>query len=240
MKKIIPLIILAVLTNCGGTDKNTASTKEAITQNYGDRSSLVLTDSLISSHSAADTIVTTRFLNFVSYLDSVGFNCDTNRLNKTYGHYSRINKYSFNNHFFYSSTPRTSGLGTYFSYFEKAGKNYPDRTLDTTIFRSCNSVIWYFLSALKPDQVDDQKWYTDAIIEEWEFKDSSSAKTAAKEIGNKATWLYYQRGAFVCYIDNYVYIMTSRSTGTMYTIRKPVFSAFAARNKVTNTNQVWR
>lgn len=240
MKKIIPLIILAVLTSCGGSDKNTASTKEAITQNHGDSSSFVLTDSLISSRSAADTIVTTRLLTFVSYLDSIGFNCDTNRLNKTYGHYSRINKYSINNHFFYSSTPRTSGLSTYFSYFEKAGKNHPDRTLDTTIFHSCKSVVWYFLSALKPDQGDDQKWYTDAIIEEWKFKDSSSAKTAAKEIGKKATWLYYQTGAFVCYIENYVYIITSRSVGIMYTIRKSVFSEFVIRNKVTNTNDVWR
>jgi hypothetical protein len=236
MTKFISLIILVVLTSCGGSDKNAPVTKEVVNQKYADSSSFLLIDSLVSSYSALDTIVTTRLLSFVSYLDSIGFDCDSNRIKKIYGGYSKSPKFTINNHFFYSSIPSTSGLSDYFNYFAKNKKDNPEWRLDTVTIKSCKSIIWYFFSALKPDQTDNEKWYTDAIIEEWKFKDSSSAKKSAEEIGRMAPRLYFNVGAFVCHIDNYMYIITSRSTGSMYALRKPAFKVFADRNKLTITN----
>ncbi|MBL7911907.1 MAG: hypothetical protein JNJ41_12690 [Bacteroidia bacterium] len=236
MKKIISLIILVVVTSCDSLDKNAALTKESVTQKHADSASTLLKDSIVSPDNTADTVVTKRLLSFVNYLDSIGFNCDSNRIKKLFGRYSKSPRFTVKNHFFYSATPATSGLSYYFNYFAKNKKDNPDWRLDTVTIKSCKSIVWYFFSELTPDKTDNEKWYTDAIIEEWKFKNSSSAKTSAEEIGRMAPRLYFNVGAFVCHIDNYMYIITSRSSGSMWTLRKPVFKTFATRNKVTVTN----
>lgn len=236
MTKFISLIILVVLASCGSSDNNAALTKEIVKQKNADGSSFLLIDSLVTSFSTIDTIVTTRFLSFVSYLDSIGFNSDTSRLKKIHTKYSRSPKYNINNHFFYGSTPETSGLYFYFNDFSKNERYVQKWHLDTSALKSFKSIVWYFFSEPKPDRWGDKKWYTDGIIEEWKFKDSSSAQISAKSVGAIAGRLYLNTGAFVCYIDNYMYIITSGSMGNMYTLRKPVFKAFADRNKATITN----
>lgn len=223
------------MTSCDSSDKNAPLTKEILTEKRADSISTLVKDSVVSTYNPVDTVVTKRLLSFVSYLDSIGFNYDTNRLKKIYGGHSKNIRYNINNHFFYASTPETSGLSTYFNNFAKDKKYEQAWHIDTEKLKKSKSIIWYFFSELKPDQFNGEKWYTDAIIEEWKFNDSSSAKAAATEIGAIAPRLYFNVGAFVCYVDNYMYIITSRSTGTMYTI-KPVFKAFATRNNVTITN----
>lgn len=236
MKKILSLIILVVLTSCDSSDKNVALTNVIVTQKHSDSSWTLVKDSIVSPDNTADKVVTKRLLSFVSYLDSIGFNCDTIRLKKTYNDLSKNIKYNINNYFFYTSTPETSRLSTYFNNFAKDKEYEQTWHIDTENLKKCESIIWYFFSELKPEQFNHEKWYTDAIIEEWKFKDSTSAKIAAKNIGEIAPRLYFNVGAFVCYVDNYMYIITSRSSGNMWELRKPVFKAFATRNKVTITN----
>src|SRR5688572_3363693 len=236
MKKFISLTLLVVLTGCGSSDKSAPATREVVTQKQADSASTRVKDLIVSPNHTADTVVTKRLLSFVIYLDSIGFDCDSNRIKKVYGGYSKSNRFTIMDHFFYSSRPATSGLFYYFKYFAKNKKDNPEWRLDTATINSYKSIVWYFFSALKPDQTENEKWYTDAIIEEWKFKDSSSAKKSAVEIGRMASRLYFNVGAFVCHIDNYMYIITSRSSGSMWTLRKPVFKTFATRNKVTVTN----
>jgi hypothetical protein len=236
MTKLFPIIMLFVLASCGDLDENNVSTDGIKPQKSTDSILTTSKDSIRVISDPYDTLVTKRLLGFAIYLDSIGFNCDTNRLKKIYNSYSKKPRYNINNHFFYSSTSKTGGLYYYFNYFIKNKKDDPEWSLDTVTLHSYKSITWYFFSELKPDEANGEKWYTDGIIEEWNFKDSSSAKIVAKDLGRIAPLPYFNVGAFVCYIDNYMYIITSRSSGSMWTLRKPVFKEFATRNKVTITN----
>lgn len=179
----------------------------------------------------ADTVaykITDRFLALVEFADSLGYLYDTARYKWTYsGRYPDSAKIDVINHYVFYEI----------SYLETVPYEQVERCenvksvrdqkwctrwgLNSTHFDKVERVMQYYFKAKTPVHYTTE----DGIMEEWNFSDSKSAKKFADSLGRKETMVYANRGAYVCFIDNYVYTFHSRSAG-FYTPLKWFFTHF--------------
>jgi hypothetical protein len=176
-----------------------------------------------------DTLVTERLLQLAKFLDSSGYSFDTNRLKKTYNLTEGYKKEEVKGYIFYLSAPER-----YLQTVDSDSSDTKIEHLDRNVYRKARSIATYFYTNRTPELMDGKKWYMDGLINEWKFPDSNSAKKAAIDLAGKQETIFANSGNLVCYIDNYLYVFSSRSSGYMYSITK-FFKIFVKNNHGTIT-----
>jgi hypothetical protein len=201
-------------------------------------------------------IVTKEFLNLVKFIDSSGFISDSARFTKTYNQENQTRPIKIDNYFFYELRleetvpisefyPRVKGR----TEFENERKPEIDSVewkrwqewrnrweLDYSLFEKVEKIVSYFYVEKTLLNGTGDGTYYDGIIEEWKFPDTKSAKDAAEELAKKETKVYVNRGAYVCYLGDYMYVFHSRSAG-FYTPLKKFLEYVAEKNKATIPNK---
>lgn len=226
---IFIVIVLFVLTAC--SNKSEDKSKEEI---------ITLDSSAINSQQAEtfvkptihkDKLITDRLLNFAKFLDSIGYSWDTTRLKKV-AVYSKLDiKPMFVDHLAFFEVPfRKTTV-----YLERNNEDMNNSFIDTNEYGKAKKIIMYYFREKNPSTAD---WITDGVIEEWDFPDSTIAKKISEDLDKIQKRLFWNREAFICRKDNYVYLCYSRSSGFMYAI-KPFFDWFATVNKVKRIGTKW-
>ena len=186
------------------------------------------------------TIITDRLLNLVKHIDSSGYSFDTLR---SYYRNKKIKTILVDNYVFYHVSYEQS-IPYYYSQMIKNDtinfkhNFYKQFNLNSKTFNKVEKIICYFFSKKAPLVENGEKWYVDGMIEEWCFPDNNLAKQASEELGasGNQTVMYFNCGAFVCFVENYMYVMHTRASLFMYSI-KPFFKKFIAENKATMTSK---
>lgn len=202
--------------------------------------------SLIHGTIKADTLATQhvnattdRFLKIVKFIDSSGYSFDTTR---AYGFRNfdtrklkSVELLFIDNYVFYD-IPYQQTIPYY--YMKEATNDtnhfhqefYQKFLHNSVAFENAQKIVGYFFTQKKPTST----LHIDGTIEEWTFSDSVSAKQASEVMGDSDTQaiLFFNCGAFVCYIDNYMYVFHTRAAGFMYSI-KPIFKNFVTDNEAT-------
>lgn len=210
------------------------------------------TDTATSSKS--NDVITDRFLRLIKFLDSSGYSYDTTRFQKTYAHWHsgkskviKIDDYIFYDISFEQTIPY-GNMKIYKNYRSNDSDTdwYSIRVRETNNFSKIGNkdekIIQYFFVQKTPFVFpggEKEKYFVDGIIEEWKFPNNNSAKQTAEQLGAIQSGLVYgiNRSAFVCYIENYMYVFHSRAALFMIIIReKHFFEKFAKDNKATITS----
>lgn len=176
-----------------------------------------------------DKIVSDRFLNLIKSIDSAGFIFDTIR-------YKKVNEPKHPDNLVINQ------IENYLIYTIPLKETVPYQHIEKCESGSMHSKEWcekWFLSKEKFVQVKNISQYyfrekkptnsttVDGIVEEWTFQNIETAKEVAENLGTTESMVYVNRGAYICYIENYVYIFHSRSAG-FYTPLKIFFKQFSA------------
>lgn len=195
-------------------------------------------------------IATKEFLDLVTFIDSCGYKSDTLRAGKTYEHHDPSQIKAVKDYFFYNvklkDTPpyrtrdflfrRAENINSEDTINQQRMDEWRERwEMNYSLLEKVQRIIAYFYVIKQPIAGNGLKTYIDGIIEEWTFPDSVSAKNAAEDLAEKETMVYVNRGAYVCYLENYVYVFHSRSAG-FYTPLKKFRDYFAAKNKAIIPN----
>jgi len=110
------------------------------------------------------------------------------------------------------------------------------RLLNLNFLKKVKSIYSYHYISKKPSIYGSSKTFEDGIIEQWQFESEEEAKMIGDDIREKAWLVYVNRGAYVCYLKNYVYIFHSRASG-FYTPLKNFFTFFVKTNKATKAKE---
>lgn len=155
---------------------------------------------------------------FAAYMDSMGFVYDLTRMKKTYAvrdlsSSTVINKYSF-----FNFTVEQSSLFLYF-----LDHNLPDtefeNAIDISQFKNVQSISAYFFTQREAELTQRDKFYIDGYMEEWSFADTTAATNAASNLALHSCYVYFNTCAFICCIENKMYVISSRSSGFMFALR---------------------
>lgn len=159
-------------------------------------------------------------LRIANYLDSLGYVSDSSRLKTVYT-FLRNNVLIYGGrHTFYECVPKE----TIVTDLIVVGDLPP--SFDSLIYGNPEPVIEYFFTT--PTK-DESGWYTDGIVEQWTFKDSVQARTAAQALVLTPGVYFHNAPLMVCYVYNHMYVFHSRATPSMYKI-KPYFLDFVKQN----------
>ncbi|HXC06036.1 MAG TPA: hypothetical protein VNZ86_14865 [Bacteroidia bacterium] len=159
---------------------------------------------------AADTLVSTRMVGFATYMDSLGYSCDSVRFLKTNGLASGQKRLTAHGYLFYTGSAREfmKAYGR-----DKFGADTSEVFLDNLIMGKCLSSVSYFYTGKKPfDQDSRGKWFVDGLLDEWKFQNAATAKAVAEELGKKVKFLFPNNLFLVGYVNNCVYSLTTRSS----------------------------
>lgn len=196
--------------------------------------------------------ITNEFKVLIEYLDSVGYVCDTIKAQKSYRYLDsliiiRAYGYSFYKINLRNTVPfyHLKRVAKHIEYYEKQvldssqlARHEAWKTkmfIDLKFLEGVEDIYSYHYVAKKSATSGSSKTFKDGIIEQWRFTSKEAAKRAAEEIGAKETWIYINRGAYVCYLENFVFIFHSRSAG-FYTPLKQFFKRFIKNNTAIQTS----
>ena len=197
-------------------------------------------------------LVTPEFFQLVKYIDSVGFIYNAARFVKTYpeGQGEQVN--IDGNYLFYVLSPDevvpfashkkemddlAMNLNEMDSLNYQRQLDYINRwKLNIALFEKVERITAYFFVEKSFFNRTGKGTYNDGLIEEWKFPDTQSAKDAAFDLSKKETMVYFNRGAYVCFLNNYMYVFHSRSAG-FYTPLKKFWTWFADKNRATIPNE---
>jgi hypothetical protein len=236
MKKIVSITLL-FLFSCSDTHqtKDIQSSQDRIK-----KSKEILPVKQVSLQ--YDTLVSPEFMRLVQILDSSGFIYDSTRFKKTYGKLYETKSITINSHQFYEATFSQTLPYMHIMICDSTNIEYEREwckqwTLNINTFKRVNKIIQYFYvdKNYKNPNYKGEKYFTDGIIEEWEFPDSASAKLASEELGRKQEMVYFNSVGFISYNQKYMYVFHARAIRFMYTI-KPVFEQFTREINATVTN----
>lgn len=193
-------------------------------------------DTLATQHVNATT---DRFVKLVKFIDSSGYSFDTTRayeFRNSEVRKSKSVKLLFIDNYVFYDIPYQQTIPYY--YIKKVTNDtnhfqqefYQKFLRSSVAFEKAQNIVGYFFTQKKPTST----LHIDGMIEEWTFPDSNSAKRASEVLGESDTQgiLFFNCGAFVCYIDNYMYVFHTRAAGFMYSI-KPIFKNFVTNNEAT-------
>lgn len=158
------------------------------------------------------------FVEFIRDLESEGYLFDTLRFNKSYGGklgYSGNAKPFEKSGFIFYNVPLIETAPYY--YQEKN----PEIGLD---FSGVKKIRTYYFAS----QTYNKGNKPDGIIEEWLLETDTIAKTLAKQLALEESKIYSNRGAYICYKENLIYIFHSRSVA-YYDQIKPIFNDFISK-----------
>lgn len=172
--------------------------------------------------------VSEEFMDLVMFIDSMNYRWDTLRAKKTYEHHDSSEYKITNGYLFYEIQLQNTApyknrefikrqlsnieLSDTLNYNRMIG--WRERWgIDTNLLDQVKSIKAYFFVTKEPYINNGIKTFVDGTIEEWKFPDTLIAKSVAKDIADKASRVYINTGAYVCYLDEYVYVFYSRSAG---------------------------
>lgn len=228
-KQYITLILVFFIISCSNQSKDKQLTGIQIERTDTFQKEILVDSSKVLQFNC---VISERFSQLALYLDTIGYSFDTLRLNKTYTLLKKSSRLNIKNHYFYNyklqETVPFRMIYQDSSYFEDQ--------INIEVLKKTQSVIAYFFSKRTPDIKYGKKWYIDGVAEEWKFPNNNSAKTAAIELSSIVESVYFNVSAFICYVDNYMYVFSSRSSAYMNSIN-PIFKKFALNNKATITTK---
>ena len=210
-------------------------------------------DTSITDLQPVKQIVTKEFLNLVKYLDSLGFIGDSARFQKTYRHVNQQRPLKIENYLFYELTLEETVPILEHDFLVGNRTAFEENRMDSTELKRWNEwkerweinkpllekvekIIAYFYVEKSLFDSTGRGTYYDGIIEEWKFPDTQSAKNAADDLSKKETRVYINRGAYICYLNKYMYVFHSRSAG-FYTPLKKFVNYFSDKNNATIPNR---
>ena len=222
MKLPLILFLSLLLFACSGPSKNKDNNAgtDSVPGVHADTAIRSKKNTSVAQNVPGDTLITGRFYNVIRFIDSCGYMGDSSR---AYPYLEKFKKISSQGHSFYFCPP---GINTLYRYFDMTKRDTGIfkrlRTVEKEVFAPVKSIVTYFFISRTPAMNGDKKYFVDGTIEEWKFPDAGKAKAAAVELGRKEFVVFFNVGAFVCYIDNYMYVITSRAAGYMNYFR-PIF-----------------
>lgn len=167
-----------------------------------------------------ENLISGDFHRLVIRLDSLGYKYDTNRYQKVYSgmvDYPLNPKYFNSEGFIFYNLPLEETIPYLFNEMKLLGSSRFQRDssqewkLNMDRFDAAIRINGYFFSSKVPDSYGNLKFTTDGIIEEWTFSTQNEAIEMSEELGKRESFVYFNRGAFICVIDNRVYVFHSRA-----------------------------
>ena len=216
------LLVICLFSSCGDNKSN----KTISVINKDSLNIIIEKDSLkkIKSYS----LISERFLKFAKLLDSIGYSCDTLRLNKTYNISNNSKRFIIDNYSFYDYSIKQfiqiiNGL------LDSDSKRKDKTQLSLKDLEKAQSVFCYYYTKKTPEIINKEKWFIDGIIYELKFNDINIARNNALFI-SKINEIYELGNTFVCYVDNYIYIFHSRFS-SIFTAYEQIYKYFLENNK---------
>lgn len=181
-------------------------------------------------------LLTNTFAGLLKILDTSGYAFEPDRIGKTYSYRSFDRPTNACGYTLFQYDTKSSALTIYFHEFDGDTSRHGEYYLDIRLLEKNQRILSYYFTRKIPEMTGDSKWFTDGVVEEWEFPDIASAANAAMCLAFNPGYYYLNVSAFICYKKNYMYIFTSRASGFMYSIR-PIFKQFVNNNKMTETTK---
>lgn len=234
--------------SCLGENKDTKVSAVPTTSNSDTSQTIMLDSNLAESHAIEqETFINPEFLDLVKVIDSSGYLYDSIKLRKTYRGFDSVKTIHEKGYLFYETELKNTVPLSKNNFIRKQLRNAnvqemdslelekfktwkKQRVLNFKQLEKAKSIYSYHFIAKKPKG----SYSSDGIIEQWEFDSNEEAQLAAIDLGKKELFVYFNRGAYVCYLENYVYIFHSRASG-FYTPLKNFINLFIKRN---NANKV--
>lgn len=193
------------------------------------------------------------FLDLVKTMDSLGYFYDTAKLKKSYQRFNFVKKFTEKGYLFYENELENKApFSTHKRILRHVNSSASEemdslelekfkhwkslRLLNLNALKKVKSIYSYHYISKKPSTFGSSKTFKDGIIEQWQFESEEEAKLVGDDIREKAWLVYVNRGAYVCYLKNYVYIFHSRSSG-FYTPLKNFFTLFVKTNTATKAKK---
>lgn len=251
MKTIVyGITITLFILSCTNTNNNNTRSNIDSTKSSTDTSQIIPMDStlIVSNTIEEPTPINLEFLDLAKAIDSLGYLYDSVRLRKSYRGFDSVKIIHEKGYLFYKTElkntvpfSKNNFIRKQLRYGEvkemdsielekfKAWKK--ERVLDFKQLEKVKSIYSYHFIVKK----SRGSYNSDGIIEQWEFDSEENARIAAEDLGKKERFVYFNRGAYVCHLKNYVYIFHSRASG-FYTPLKNFITLFVERNKATKVN----
>ncbi len=215
MRLLLPYFIVFLLTLLG-TACNSGTESDVEDPNVLEDTTAVIADTIATPEPIVeDTLIHPRFMAMIKHIDSLGFRFDTTRYKITYWRSNKPVPFPIieqDGYLLYSiPLDQTVPVKENLNYFhDTVRERY--YSIDSALFDNVEILQYHF----EQQNPEDPSWRSDGIIEQWKFPNSILAKKAAFDIGKKLSGLYFNRGALICYVDNYMYIIHSRAMGFYY------------------------
>ncbi len=167
----------------------------------------------------SNRLFTKRFFSLITYIDSMGYKFDTNRYNPP------VKKIFLNGYVFYDyRLDEKEQYRFYHAVQDDSLELYPERiTFKIEPFEKASKIVSYYYCSKVPRVKTfggkKEKWYTDGIIDEWEFPSEFEAKQAFLEMKMAEPIIYFNCGAYYFFDENYLYIFHTRASGFMPTLK---------------------
>lgn len=223
----ITLVIIAASCNSATTDteaitsSNDTEQIKPATENYTTSDSTEPKAPAITYTRSINPMVSSELLELAKNLDSAGYLFNPDRLKNLPNAVGTVEKecYTFLN-FPFDET---------FIYKKGYPNGWDEAKVDSSLVGSATSIISYFYVVKQPDTINNEKWYVDGWISEWNYPTDSIAKLAANEIQSMSEWIFFNTMSFICRIDDRVYVFHTRAMAFSF-IMRPFFEWFAKQH----------
>jgi hypothetical protein len=152
--------------------------------------------------------ITDRFYKIVKIIDSSGYYADSIKYRLSYQYPDSAKIHVIDSDIFYE-IPLSQSM----PYFMYQNHLYNSKREDYDIYKSVKNIVCFHFIRKEESEIfyGDEKWFPDGIVEEWTFPDSISARLAAEDYCKSSGLIIFNSGAYLCYIDNYMYVFYSRA-----------------------------
>jgi len=188
----------------------------------------------------SERLATNRLITFAKYLQSVGYYCrPASPIRNTNLDKSKL--LTYDKFHFYQIPFSQNEVNSHrpISNHKTESEELQNWGLNLENFSCAHQIIQYryYYGEKKSNSSSniERRTSTHGFIEEWEFADSNAAKVASMELGVKQNYVYMNRGGFVCYKDNYMYVFYANASGFMGQTRH-LFEKFLHDYQATKTN----
>jgi hypothetical protein len=230
MTKILSAQVVFLIIVIVGFSCNPSKEKTNELNNFQNK-----TENIIDSTTKSFPLISDELMDLVVFIDSSGFVSDTIRYNKTYGQIGNSIKakpFYFNSYIFYELPFENTTIYVHNKWHEKTPKEHrKEFWLEFNQYEYLEKITSYFYSQKDPTILNDTKYYTDGLIEEWTFKDSITSLMFAKEVGNMEQYIFVNSGAYVFCKSNRVYIFHARAI-IYYNSLKKFADYFSKKNNI--------
>lgn len=220
MKTYSLYVFVLLLTSCTFGEKAETQAMDTLPK------SEAIDTSIQSIPTGSSTVVSEDFFDLAAFIDSSGYLFHFDRFKKTYGGTTGRRPFTFRDKLFYEleSVPFTKGgksLGVFLGMSDSS-------MIDSVLMKQAERVVQYHFEIKSPSS----NLRPDGIVEEWTCPDAATAKKIGEELGAKESYSFINRGAYICYKANHVYVFHSRAAG-FYTPLKNFFEYFVQRKQAT-------